>query len=151
MSSRAMPKPTLVCLIILCATILLVPFTPMPHTNPASAQSRNDGTTIAYVSSSTDNQEIRLVNPDGSGDRVLWRVPTASQPVDGIGTLNWRPDGTELLFDSGHDWQRSMAIRDLYAVAPDGTALRRVSRPPGPEAYGNYPTGTVTFVMDAVE
>lgn len=134
-------------MILLCAGIFFVPGTPARGGELAGT----DGTVIAYVSSSTDNQAIRLVNPDGTGDRALWRIPAASQPVDGIGTLSWHPDGTELLFDSGHDWQRSMAIRDLYAVAPDGSQFRRVSSPPGPEGYGAYPTGTVTFVVDAIE
>jgi hypothetical protein len=140
----------MVSVLILCVTILLASATPTQGSN-ATAPSRAESGAIAYVSSSADNQAIRLVNPDGSGDRALWRIPTASDPVDGIGTLSWRPNGAELLFDSGHDWQRSMAIRDLYAVAPDGSAFRRVSSPPGPEGYGNYPTGTVTFVVDALE
>lgn len=44
-----------------------------------------------------------------------------------------------------------MAIRDLYAIAPDGSRFRRVNAPPRPEAYGNDPTGTVTFIVDAVK
>jgi hypothetical protein len=148
MSSRSIRKPVVVCFVILC--ICFIPFAPNQD-GAKAAVSSIEGTAIAYVSSSTDNQAIRMVDPDGANDRALWSLPEATHPVDGIGTLSWHPNGTELLFDSGHDWQRSMGIRDLYTVAPDGSALRRINRPPGPERYGNYPTGTVTFKVDAIE
>lgn len=120
-----------------------------------SAQSAppSDGTAIAYVSSSTNNQEIRLLNPDGTGDRVLWRVPEGTHPLDGIGQsrLSWHPDATELAFDSGHDWERSLSIRDLYSVPSDGSTLRRLTRPPAPADYGAFPMGEVRFTLDALE
>lgn len=43
---------------------------------------------IAYVSSSIDNQKIRLITPDGASDKLLWKIPTQSHPLDGIGTLS---------------------------------------------------------------
>lgn len=150
MASHTLGRAGIGFLLTLGATILCVPFFLTGGAPPTIARSA-DGSVIAYVSSSTDNQAIRLVNPDGTGDRAFWRVPTASEPGDGIGTLSWHPDGAELLFDSRHDWQRSMAIRDLYAVTPDGSRFRRVSSPPGPNEYGPYPTGTVTFIVDAIE
>lgn len=117
-----------------------------------STQQR-DGSVIAYVSSSTDNQEIRTINPDGTADTLLWRVPDGTHPVDGIGLggLSWHPDSTELAFDSGHDWQRSMNIRDLYSITSDGQNLRRITRPPSPDAYNQFATGTVRFTLDMIE
>jgi WD40 repeat protein len=149
MSSRSLPRIVAISFFLFCISLLLV-ILPL-IANAALVSSTIGGTVIAYVSSSTDNQAIRVINSDGSGGRSLWRIPSSSHPLDGIGSLSWRPDGAELLFDSGHDWQRSMAIRDLYAVAPDGSGLRRVSSPPGPEGYAAYPTGTVTFIVDALE
>jgi hypothetical protein len=136
---------------LICLALLVAPSSTARSELREPASHQSDGSVIAYVGSSTDNQSIRQINPDGSGDRELWRVPTPSHPVDGVGTLRWRPDSGELLFDSGHDWQRSMATRDLYAVGPFGTGLRRISSPPGPEGYADLPKGTVTFVVDANE
>lgn len=135
--------------VLMLSVILMVGTT---STSPASGAvngQQTSGTVIAYISSSTRSQAIRLVNPDGSGDTPLWQFPFATSPEDAIGTLAWRPDGGELLFDSGHDWQRSMNIRDLYAIAPNGSGYRRVSRPPAPNAYAAYATGTVTFQLAA--
>ncbi len=108
-------------------------------------------TAIAYVGSSTTNREIRLINPDGSQDRLLWRIPSEVHPPVGIGRLSWHPDGTRLLFDSDHDWQRSLAIRDLYTLSADGQTLSRVTNPPGPDSYARYQSGTVSFILDALE
>lgn len=101
---------------------------------------------IAYVGPSRDNQQIRLMNPDGSNDRLLWQAPPGTPRQSGIGELSWRGDARELAFDSGHDWQRSLYTRDIYAVATNGAALRRLTRPPAPGG-GAYPMGTVTFQL----
>lgn len=111
----------------------------------AFAVTQSDKGVIAYVSSSVENQEIRLINPDSTQDRVLWSIPWAIHASSRIGTLSWHPDGTELAFDSGHNWQRSMYIRDLFALSPNGTGLRRLTSPPGIEGSSNNPTGTVKF------
>lgn len=111
--------------------------------NPTAALAEAEAA-IAYVGPSRDNQQIRLINPDGSNDRLLWQPPMATPRQSGIGELSWRGDASELAFDSGHDWQRSLYTRDLYAVASHGAALRRLTRPPAPGA-GAYPMGTVTF------
>ena len=60
------------------------------------ADGQMNAAVMAYISSSTDNQEIRLVHIDGTQDRSFWRIPSASHPSDGIGTLSWHPSGTEL-------------------------------------------------------
>jgi hypothetical protein len=104
---------------------------------------------IAYVSPSRDNQQIRLVNPDGSNDRLLWQVPPETVRQSGIGELSWRSDASELAFDSGHDWHSSMYVRDLYSIAPDATRLRRLNRPPASFATPTYPEGTVTFILES--
>src|SRR5438093_6551411 len=98
---------------------------------------------IAYVGPSRDSQQIRLINPDGSHDRLLWQTPPNTSRQNGIGELSWRSDASELAFDSGHDWQRSMNIRDIYAITSNGAELRRLTRPPTPSGASAYPTGVV--------
>ncbi len=117
----------------------------------AIAESQSEKSVIAYVSSSTNNQEIHLINPDSTQDRTLWTIPWEVHSSSRIGTLSWHPDGTELAFDSGHNWQRSMYIRDLYAILTDGTGFRKVTRPPGAEGSNSFPTGTVKFRVRASE
>jgi len=151
MSSSCHPKASPLALLLLRTVISSVALTLMVGWTVVGTDSQADNTVIAYVSTSTDNQEIRLINPDGTQDRSLWRIPSISHPSNGIGTLSWHPDGTELLFDSGYNSQRSLAIRDLYAIWADGSVLRRITSPPGPEGYDRYPTGTVTFLLDASE
>lgn len=104
---------------------------------------------IAYVGPSRDNQQIRLIAPDGSNDRLLWQTPPNTPRQDGIGELSWRSDASEVSFDSAHDWQRSMNVRDIYSVAADGTRLRRLTRPPAASDAQAYPTGSVTFWLDS--
>ena len=102
------------------------------------------GAVIAYVSPSRDNQQIHLIDVLGANDRVLWRVPPETHREDGIGTLSWRPDGTELTFDSSHDALRSMAVRDLYSITTDGGTIRRLTNGPDTGALSAYPQGKVT-------
>jgi len=122
------------------------------ETNAATLH-QEENSTIAYISSSTGNQEIRLVSSDGTDDRLLWSVPDGVASGDGIGLtpLSWHPDATEIAFDSGHDWTRSMYIRDIYSIGADGQSLRRLTRPPSPIQYSDYPTGTVSFTLAALE
>lgn len=107
---------------------------------------------IAYVSSSIDNKEIHLINPDSTQDRVLWSAAYTNAHVnDRIGALSWHPDGTELAFDSAHNWQSSTSLRDIYAISPDGTNYRNITNAPGAEGSNNFPTGSVKFTVGARE
>ncbi len=138
----------------LLAIIVMVPissFLLLRSALPTPAKGQTDETSIAYISSSTTGQSIRMIQPDGSGDQLVWQAPERLHFDLMIHTLDWHPSNTEILFASGHDWQRSTAERDLLAVAPDGSQLRRLNRPPGPEASKNLPLGTVTFLLEAYE
>ena len=115
------------------------------------AEVQADKGIIAYVGSSVENKDIHLINSDSTQDRVLWSIPTDAHVNDRIGALSWRPDGTELAFDSAHNWQRSIALRDIYAISPDGTKYRKVTNAPGSEGSNNFPTGNVKFTVDAFE
>ena len=101
--------------------------------------------TIAYV---RDNKEIRLIAPDGTNDRRLWAHPRPDLADNqGIGTLGWRPGGSELAFSSGHEAVHSLFQADLYAVRPDGTGLRKLTNPPARDAFARLPKGTVRVTV----
>lgn len=110
-----------------------VPTAPAEADQPASTASLND-TRIAFVSPSRENRTIRLIAPDGSDERVIWSAPQGTPRRYGVGLIDWRPDAGELAFDSGHDWRRSFLLRDIYAMDPHGTYIRRLTRGPGPDA-----------------
>lgn len=97
---------------------------------------------IAYVRGG----ELRLVEPDGTNDRVIWTVPrkelgyTLTAPA-------WRPDGAEIAFASDHEQATSVYERDLYAVRPDGSGLRKLTNAPLHEQLAAYPRGGVTLTV----
>lgn len=110
---------------------------------PASPANAEEGL-IAYVGPSRDNREIHLISPDGSGDRLLWSAPSNTDRVDGIGALSWSPDGKSLAFDSGHEWHRSLAMRDIYTIRLQDGQLKRLMNAPVPATFASLPQGSVT-------
>jgi hypothetical protein len=101
--------------------------------------------TIAYV---RDNKEIRLIQPDGTNDRLLWSHPRPELAENqGIGGLAWRPGGAELAFASGHEAVYSLFQSDLYAVRPDATGLRKLTNPPARADFARLPKGTVRVTV----
>jgi TolB protein len=99
--------------------------------------------TIAYARGS----ELRTIEPDGTGDRLVWRAPD----VTGAPSLAyrvtgpaWRPDGGELAFSSDHEMAFSPFESDIYAVRPDGKALRKLTNGPTRERQRTFAKGTVT-------
>jgi hypothetical protein len=106
------------------AVLLLLGFTCLPLTERVEA---NGGGTIAYVRNGT---EIRLIEADGSNDRRLWTHPDAKEEL-GIYDVEWRPDGKELAFSSGHAAVSSLYHADLYAIRPDGSGFRKFDESAG--------------------
>lgn len=99
--------------------------------------------TIAYVDiQGVGGAELRLVEPDGSDDRLVVTVPRS--PIDSIPALAWRPDATELAFSSDHGAETSLYGKDLYVVRPDGRGLRQLTNGPLPGQRAGYAKGTVT-------
>ncbi len=100
--------------------------------------------TIAY----TRKDELRLIEPDGSGDRLVWAAP----PIDParpelkweVSAPAWRPDGSEIAFASNHQTATSFYQQDIYAIRPDGSGLRKLTNAPIHENLATYPKGTVT-------
>jgi Tol biopolymer transport system component len=95
---------------------------------------------IAYVRPSTN--DIHLISPDGTGDRVLWTAPD----TDGVWPaydLAWRPDGGELAFSSQHEETCSVYQSDVYAIGYYGTGYRRVTNSPACAVLATLPKGSV--------
>jgi hypothetical protein len=101
---------------------------------------RSDAGVIAYVRGS---KEIRLINPDGSGDRQFWTHADVVPPL-GIFELAWKPDGTELAFSSAHEGLVSAYMADIYTIRRDGSNLRRITNPPDRAGLARLPKGSVT-------
>jgi hypothetical protein len=126
--------------LVLVTTILTIAFALAPS-RPAFVAASEDSGIIAYVRPST--QDIHLISPDGSGDRVLWNTPRPPS-LWGVWDLDWRPDGRELAFSSDHEETCSWFQSDVYAIGFDGGGYRRVTNSPACAVLADLPKGSVT-------
>ena len=92
---------------------------------------------IAYVK----NDQLRLIEADGGNDRLVWALPDTTYRISGVA---WRPDGGEIAFSSDHEMAYSLYERDIYAIRPDGTGLRKLTNAPLHAELAGRPRGTVT-------
>lgn len=129
---------TLTCLLV---ALLITSYGP--------AQAQTPTGTIAYVRTGGESgDQIRLIEPDGSNDREIWRVPVDDpNNIFEILSLAWRPDANELAFSSDHEHACSIFGSDLYAVNPSGSDYRRVGNGPACEELGDLPQGGVTVTV----
>ncbi len=101
--------------------------------------------TIAYVRGDTAD-EIRLVQPDGTNDRLLWSHGLDDpEEFYGVWQLDWRPDGTEVAFVGNHENVCSLNSADVYAIGANGADYRRITQAPACDALATYPKGTVVI------
>lgn len=127
----------LIALLAVGTTLLALLITGAQATPRASAAPMIKGT-IAY---STGNS-VRLIEADGSNDRLLWPSP---YPADnGISSIEWNHGGDEIAFISDHESATSIYERDVYAIRPDGSGYRKLTNAPALADVAGYPTGTVT-------
>ncbi|MEA2554075.1 MAG: hypothetical protein QOJ65_2251 [Fimbriimonadaceae bacterium] len=99
--------------------------------------------TIAYIHG---ENEIRLIQPDGAGDRKIWTHPDL-RPGLGLYNVAWSPDGSQLAFSSSHRATTSLFHADLFVIGPDGTKLRKVTNPPDNSEFGKFPKGVVSLTV----
>lgn len=103
------------------------------------------GETIVYVSA--DGRELRLIQPDGGNDRLLWRVPN-TVIGSAISDVVWRPDARQIAFTSTHEGTCSEFGSDIYLINPDGGHLRRLTNAPACAALSSYPQGSASVDVE---
>jgi Tol biopolymer transport system component len=81
--------------------------------NPAFSP---DGTQIAYLTYYSQRPSLRVVNADGTGDRVLHDVCDPSQRAGGPA---WSPDGTHIAYS---------CELSIWVVSADGSGIARTVR-----------------------
>jgi dipeptidyl aminopeptidase/acylaminoacyl peptidase len=89
---------------------------------------------------------------DGADDGAA--VPDPVQVTTGDADdadVAWSPDGTELAFVSArHDGADADLVRDVYAIRPDGSGLRRVTRSRSDCQHPAWAPGGRTIYLTAV-
>lgn len=80
-----------------------------------------DGTRIAFVSERDGNQEVYVVNADGTGLTNLTRHPARDQdPI-------WSPNGTHIAFVSSRYSNETTRTSGLYVMNADGSDLTNLT------------------------
>jgi len=129
--------------------IILVILTVLPGSVPisrADSQPLATGTDVGTIAYLRNGHEIRLIEPDGSNDRLLWQSPNPG--VYGVLDLAWKPDAAEIAFSSDHEGNCSIFEVDIYAIRPDGSDLRRVTNAPTCAGLAGFPEGNVTVTVE---
>jgi Tol biopolymer transport system component len=95
-----------------------------------------DGRTIAYVRVVGDaRKEVRTIDVDGTGDRLL------SRGVDRATSPDWSADGQHIVFNDGSgSVSRGEGDSHLFVVAADGSDLRQITS--GPNEADFHPSWT---------
>jgi hypothetical protein len=144
------PRLQRACLpkIVQVLTVILIMLGGILAFDPQRAMTQSPVGTIAYIRADTLD-EIRLIEPDGGNDRLLWAI---SQPDPDnryyISGLAWKPHGSELAFSGNHEDHCSLFDQDLYAIRPDGSGYRRITNGPACTELAAYPQGRVRVKVE---
>jgi Tol biopolymer transport system component len=87
-----------------------------------------DGTQIAFRSHRDGDEEVYLMNADGSAQRNL-----SNAPGDGDYSPAWSPDGEWIAFMSDR-----AGNNNIWVIRPDGSGLRQVTDIPGISEYPSW-------------
>jgi Tol biopolymer transport system component len=106
-----------------------------PHLGDVVAQSVSG--TIAFTSSRDGNNEIYVMNADGSGVTRLTDNPAIDQDPA------WSPDGTRLAFTSTRDGNY-----ELYVMNADGSGVTRLTTDPARDQHPAWCGTRIAFDSD---
>jgi|GEM_PF-3496987 len=95
-------------------------------------------TKIAFWSDREENQEIWIMNIDGSNPVRLTRLPQTDR------SPSWSPDGSRIAFISWADenWE-------IHVMNSDGTAIRRLTRNAAEDAFLSWPPDGSRITFDS--
>jgi hypothetical protein len=131
---------SLLLMTALALNLLAVPPAVRAAARPAVKAPRAAPGTIAYIRNET---ELRLIQPDGSNDRLLWSAPVVGGVQSGVRYPAWSPDGSQVAFVSDMEQTVSLLQSDVFAIQPDGSGLRKITDPPLNSQLGGFQTGSV--------
>ena len=94
---------------------------------------------IAFTSSRDGNNEIYVMNADGSGVTRLTDNPAADQDPA------WSPDGTRLAFTSTRDGNA-----EIYVMNADGSGVTRLTTDPGRDGHPAWCGTRIAFQSDRI-
>lgn len=134
-----LPQYTVVMLISVGLLAYRITLFPVAHAKPLSQH--NDGSVIVYISA--DARSLRLIQPDGSNDRLLWQVPDTI-PGSPLEFVMWRPDAQQIAFTSTHEATCSEYGSDIFLINPDGSNLKRLTNGPACDQLAAYAQGSAT-------
>ena len=101
-------------------------------TRIAFASSRDD-TSVGCTSGSDCKHEIYVMNADGT-DQTRTNN-TGFLPLEWFSSIDdsfdWSPDGTRIVFESGHDLGSDSFILSISVMNADGSNVRRLTNNPG--------------------
>ena len=103
-----------------------------------------DGRTLAFIRPNQASKKVWLMNPDGSGQRLLTRA--IGQGAEGIFDLAWAGDGNTLVY-----WARGLASNQqqcICVVRRNGSGQRSLARGTHPDV--SVDGRTVVFERDGV-
>ncbi|MEZ4662707.1 MAG: hypothetical protein R2911_34600 [Caldilineaceae bacterium] len=133
-----------IALIIAILFLLGNPLSRLPIVHAKALVQSIDGTTIVYITEGA--RALRLIQPDGSDDRLLWAIP---EGVNGeIESVAWRPDAQQIAFVSSHESLCSEWLSDIFLINPDGSDLRRLTNGPACDELAGYAQGSVTVQIE---
>jgi Tol biopolymer transport system component len=91
------------------------------HSAPGEQASKAwspDGAQIAYMSNHTGDNEIWVVNADGTGSTNL-----TNRPAGGDANPSWSPDGSKIVYQVGQDGQQT-----IWVMNADGSGVTQLTQ-----------------------
>src|SRR5215212_7084034 len=99
----------ILAIVLSSVLVMLPPLPPVPNQQYAFAIGSVGAGKIAFVSNRDGNDEIYVMNADGSGQTRLTNNPASDRSPD------WSPDGTRIAFQSNKDGND-----EIYAINVEG-------------------------------